>query len=241
MAAGRRTIAKPTGRRVDTRGERALARTSTRAMARQGPGGRSRPIGRPRRSEQGEVSTRDLILGAASEAFAARGYCGVNLTDVVEGLGYTKGALYFYFPTKEAVAAEIVDHYFSAFDAIADQVQKAPGARLDALVALCRQVAELLRGDPVARAGARLATERNLIDAELPEPFGAWMDKAGALLRAAKRAKELSANAEPRQIAQLVVANFHGTHVVGAHLSARFDAVQQLDQFFAVLLPAIRA
>ncbi len=180
-------------------------------------------------------------MRAASEAFAARGYCGVNLTDVVEGLGYTKGALYFYFPTKEAVAAEIVDRYFAAFAALGNEVQKAPTTRLEALVALSRRAADLQRSDPVWRAGARLVGERNLIDAELPEPFGEWMERAGTLLRAAKRQKELRPEVDPRQVAQMVVSFFQGAHFVSEHIGGRQDARQQLDHFWTLVLPGITA
>ncbi len=52
-----------------------------------------------RRSVRGDA-TRERILEAAARAFDRRGYLGVNLNDVVQQLGLTKGALYHLIRTE---------------------------------------------------------------------------------------------------------------------------------------------
>lgn len=51
------------------------------------------------------------ILEAAFEAFAERGFSATRMEDVAARAGVTKGAIYFYFETKERLFEEMVGHY----------------------------------------------------------------------------------------------------------------------------------
>lgn len=57
-----------------------------------------------RRSEE----TRARILAAAREVFAAEGYEGASVSDIASAAGFTKGAFYSSFPSKEALFLEVV-------------------------------------------------------------------------------------------------------------------------------------
>lgn len=61
--------------------------------------------GRRRRSEE----TRARLLEAGRSIFAAQGYDGASVSDIAQKAGYTKGAFYSSFPSKEALFLEIVD------------------------------------------------------------------------------------------------------------------------------------
>lgn len=61
--------------------------------------------GRRRRSEE----TRARLLEAGRAIFAAQGYDGASVSDIAQKAGYTKGAFYSSFPSKEALFLEIVD------------------------------------------------------------------------------------------------------------------------------------
>jgi AcrR family transcriptional regulator len=51
------------------------------------------------------------ILEAAFEAFAERGFAATRMEDVAARAGVTKGAIYFYFETKERLFEDMVDHF----------------------------------------------------------------------------------------------------------------------------------
>ncbi len=51
------------------------------------------------------------IIEAAFDAFAERGFAATRMEDVAARAGVTKGAIYFYFETKERLFEEMVDHY----------------------------------------------------------------------------------------------------------------------------------
>lgn len=184
--------------------------------------------------------TRERIVVAAAEAFAERGYFGVNLTDVVEELGLTKGALYFYFDCKDALVSEIAGRNVEGFDTLASEVENAVDNRLDAVVETSRRLVDRYRNDPIARAGSRLSAERNLVNVELPEPFTGWTDRIAKLLRAAKRANEVRADVDERAAARVIVAALCGMQLVSTQVTARHDLRLQLDAFWTMVLPGLR-
>lgn len=56
----------------------------------------------------GDLRTR--ILGLSADLFAARGYHGTGLTDLLQAVGVARGGFYHHFPSKESVLLEIVTH-----------------------------------------------------------------------------------------------------------------------------------
>ncbi|HVQ76072.1 MAG TPA: TetR/AcrR family transcriptional regulator [Candidatus Binatia bacterium] len=55
--------------------------------------------------------TRERILRAALEVFAARGYHRAAVDDIVRASGTSKGAVYHHFPNKEALFLALVDDF----------------------------------------------------------------------------------------------------------------------------------
>jgi AcrR family transcriptional regulator len=51
------------------------------------------------------------LLEAALGVFARRGYRNARLDDVADAAGVTKGAIYHYFDTKEALLLGVIEHY----------------------------------------------------------------------------------------------------------------------------------
>lgn len=178
---------------------------------------------------------------AAAEAFAARGYHGVNLAEVVEELGYTKGAFYFYFNGKDALVAEIVNRHVAVGEEMLPVGLTSADDRVDAIVDISHRAAESYRNDPIVRAGTRLSAERNLVGVELPGPFAGWTDKISRLLQEAKRLKQARPELAVRPCAQMIVGALYGIQIASDDLSDRRDLHAQLDQFWGLVLPSLRA
>lgn len=52
-------------------------------------------------------ATREAIVSAAAGEFDRAGHAAISLNDILRRSGVTKGAFYFHFPSKEAVADDI--------------------------------------------------------------------------------------------------------------------------------------
>ena len=55
---------------------------------------------------------KDQILEAATRVFTQLGFSDARMDDIVEEAGLSKGALYWYFESKEALITAIVDRVF---------------------------------------------------------------------------------------------------------------------------------
>jgi len=62
------------------------------------------------RSDQ-KAQTRTLLLDAAKRCFEERGYHATGVGDVSRAAGVAHGTFYVHFPSKEAVADEILDEF----------------------------------------------------------------------------------------------------------------------------------
>lgn len=66
--------------------------------------------GRPRKDARpgGSPTTKQLILAAAAEAFAGRGFDGASLVDIAGAAGVTTGAVYRHFRGKPELLLDVV-------------------------------------------------------------------------------------------------------------------------------------
>jgi AcrR family transcriptional regulator len=90
--------------------------------------------------------TRSLLLDAAEEVFAEKGFMAATLDDIAYGAGYTKGAIYKHFAAKEDLFLAVSDRYWRRyFDNFAEVLSAATevGAReLDAIAQRWRQLSD---------------------------------------------------------------------------------------------------
>ncbi|MBO0852489.1 MAG: helix-turn-helix transcriptional regulator, partial [Nocardia sp.] len=70
--------------------------------------------------------TRLLLLDAAEVVFAEKGFMAATLDDIAHTAGYTKGAIYKHFATKEDLFLAVSDRYWRRyFDTFADVLSTA--------------------------------------------------------------------------------------------------------------------
>ncbi|MFD4578006.1 TetR/AcrR family transcriptional regulator [Streptomyces sp. NPDC058417] len=115
--------------------------------------------------------------------------------------GLTKGALYFHFPDKEALATAVLARLDVAPDPPDDPV------RLQALITLTHRYWKALDSDPVLRGAAVLAGHPDLVP---PRAHRAPLAVVTRLLEEAAWAGELLRGIHPADTAQLIVAMLLG-------------------------------
>jgi AcrR family transcriptional regulator len=62
--------------------------------------------------KESQARTRELLLDAAKRLFADQGLEGASIDDIAQEAGFTKGAFYANFDTKDALYLELLDEYF---------------------------------------------------------------------------------------------------------------------------------
>jgi AcrR family transcriptional regulator len=179
------------------------------------------------------VRTRAAIVLAAGELFAERGYHGASTTDILERCGLTRGALYFHFPSKEAIADAVVDHQQQALSA---PERESP---LQAVIAMTFQYAQSLLTDPVMRGAVRLAVEQGTYRRPDAGPYEGPEQAVLTLFRRAEERGELLTTADPRAMARLLVGAYTGVQLVSDAQTGRADLMDRLTDLWRYLLPGV--
>lgn len=95
--------------------------------------------GRPTRltREQSRAQTRERLLASAAVVFAREGYAGASVDRIAEEAGYSKGALYSNFASKDELFFELFDYYAGGqADELCRRLDAAGGAD-DAIATVC--------------------------------------------------------------------------------------------------------
>lgn len=173
--------------------------------------------GRPRKDARppGTPSTKELILRAATDAFANRGFDGASLVDIATAAGVTTGAVYSHFRGKPELLLSIVSSTLEAVDprrrAEADVTPAYLHEWIDWLVAPEQTHLRALVAE-IHHAAMRDPDVRGLLAA-----YGAQYGEMIATMVARWQADGVvAADRDPRSVAQLFLVQALGLCTTGA-------------------------
>lgn len=183
--------------------------------------------------------TRAAIIRGAAVAFQKRGYGSTSLSDVSAAAGVTKGALYFHFDSKEALALAIIDAQHEASRTIGRKLldDNVPG--LHAILIVSIELAKQLHDDPVVSAGVRLTIDAVNFRAPVRGPYLDWMVACEEFLRRGISEGDIVPSVDVSAAAHFIISAFTGVQIVSDVLTGREDIEQRLVEMWAVILPAL--
>lgn len=159
------------------------------------------------------VATRERILEAAAADFAAVGYHGSSLSRILErDAGVTKGALYFHFASKEAMALAVVEGMSETYRELVETASCAD-AHLDPLRRAARLTAgvqDLLCRSAVTRAGVRLTGEGAVGPTWSSWPTRFWEATFAGLFAEARDRGDVREGVDPVAMSRFVLDLSHG-------------------------------
>ncbi|NEB13866.1 TetR/AcrR family transcriptional regulator [Streptomyces coelicoflavus] len=179
------------------------------------------------------IRTQLSILKAAAEVFDAYGYEAATIGEILKRAGVTKGALYFHFPSKLALAEGVLEQQFSLV-----RVESGP-CKLQEFVDTGLAVAYHMRRDPLVSAVARLSLEQELRAEYGPLAIRQWIEASTKLLTAAKEQGELLHHVVPAESAWLFSAAWTGAQLYSQILNGREDLEDRVVAVFQHLLPSV--
>ncbi|MFJ3965091.1 ScbR family autoregulator-binding transcription factor [Streptomyces sp. NPDC090036] len=186
------------------------------------------------RQERAEI-TRQAILDGAATAFDLSGFEGTSLSDVVKHAGVTKGALYFHFPSKEALARTLMDEQFQ----VSEHVPAVENPGLQTVIDLTHQMAHGLRSNVRIRAGIRLVIEFGSFTNPDPAPYDAWIDTCRGCLTPAQERGDINPSLDVQDLSTLLVGAFTGIQVTSYVRTRREDLHTRVTDLWDFLLPTI--
>ena len=184
-------------------------------------------------------ATRLAILTAAAEHFGRNGYHATSLDSVLADSGGTKGALYFHFASKEALARAVIAEMMQRWEGLRGQVSRYGLDPLSALLALVDEVIRRLIEDPIARGGTRLLNELPARAQDARAHYGRGERHAAVLLAEAAQAGLLREGIDPALVARQIVALLAGHRQICDAMEDRHSLRQRIDEAWMLLLPTI--
>ncbi|MCD2196738.1 TetR/AcrR family transcriptional regulator; helix-turn-helix transcriptional regulator [Actinomycetospora endophytica] len=157
--------------------------------------------------------TRRRLLLAAAGLFDEAGYRGASLSDILAAAGLTKGALYFHFRSKYALAEALLTEVERSWEAV---VREIAGRGLDPLWRLLVETDSYVARwmyDPVVRGASRSLDDPELL-ALRTRWFGGWETATIERLTEASAAGLLAAEVDPRRAGRAVVAVATGNYAL---------------------------
>ncbi|MFB7947536.1 TetR/AcrR family transcriptional regulator [Kitasatospora phosalacinea] len=86
-----------------------------------------------RANAQLREASRERILTAAVDVLAGKGFHQATVSDITEQAGVSRGLISYYFPTKHALADELLDRYLEGVHQLLD-AEGTPDERLAAVI-----------------------------------------------------------------------------------------------------------
>lgn len=122
-------------------------------------------------------ATRRKILDSAVDLFGELGYGETGLADVLQRAGVSKGAFYYHFDSKEAVASAIIEEYrLRVMDAVISTIDQSAGP-LDVTIVATFATAAKIRSDQTSRIGNQLLQALSQISSVGAKVYADWTDE----------------------------------------------------------------
>jgi AcrR family transcriptional regulator len=181
-------------------------------------------------------TTRLQILRAASRQFARKPYSLVSLDDILADAEVTKGAMYFHFRSKYALASAIIEHRGLVARAAVDQLLAQKLSGLETLIDISYLVAIEDIGDETARAGLNLLESIGRTDGLQGDIHGEWVTAFAAIARKAVRDGDVIGDRDSQAIARLLVAMYLGLRQT-SNLAEPERFLRDLQDMWALVMP----
>jgi TetR/AcrR family transcriptional repressor of nem operon len=173
--------------------------------------------GRPPKSRDGVVETRELLLRAGLEVLTEKGFSAAGLDEILRRGGVPKGSFYHHFESKEAFGAELIERYSAYFvrkierhlgNTTLSPLQRLRRFVADAHAGMARH--DFRRGCLIGNLGQEMGTLPESFRARLLDVFADWQTRFARCLRAAQDAGELSRQADGDELAAFFWIGWEG-------------------------------
>ncbi|WP_297727573.1 TetR/AcrR family transcriptional regulator [Mycobacterium sp.] len=188
-------------------------------------------------SERRADTTRHRLIAAASRQFAHRPYSMVSLEDILAEAELTKGAMYFHFSSKQALALAIIDDLTEMSCAAVAELLAREMSGLETLIDLVFLLTVQDTQHDVARAGIRLL---ETLDNTTPVPPALWqsrMEFVTTLIQRAVTEGDVIDQHDPDDIAKMLVALWVGIRRI-SNLDQPEDYLGNLEKAWVLALPS---
>lgn len=182
--------------------------------------------------------SRQQILRAASHQFAEHPYHQIGLDDIFAEVELTKGAMYFHFRSKHALALAVINEATSNYVAAAKDLVARKLSGLETLVDAFYLVAVNDITEDLARAGLHLLESVGRTEGLRAALLGRWIQWLARIVTRAIAEGDIVEESDPQYVAGLFVALYMGMRQT-SNLDKPEQFLLDLEKMWTLLLPSI--
>lgn len=190
------------------------------------------------------IERQEQILDAAEKVFSARGLSGARMDDIVQESGLSKGALYWYYKSKDAVILALMERVLERELRMAkDLVQSSQpaGERLHSLMRTAlSDIAGLGRLMPLAYEFLAMASRRKAVRQAMAEYYERYAELLSQIIQQGIDSGEF-ADQDTDQAALSVIAMLEGLALVWFVVPDAIDIKTLGDAPMEALLTGLRS
>jgi AcrR family transcriptional regulator len=183
--------------------------------------------------------TRRKIITAAVDLFSETGYPATGLGEIIERADMTKGALYYHFDSKEALAEAIITEGGASMLAAFHNIAESSSPALESLIHGLFVVCDFTRTDRVAEIGMHLLQTFAGINDATKRVYASWFDAIYDQLHRAAAEGDLRDDLDPAAAAEVILAAMLGAEAMSRAASSGTDLRERIARTWDLLLPAM--
>lgn len=179
------------------------------------------------------VRTRRRILECAANLFDRFGYSITTVDDIARDAEMSRGALYYHFRDKRAVASAVFEAQFEGMSVPRHDL------KVQELVDAGYLHAFNLRTNPITRGATRLTMEQGTDPTDRTRAMRMWVDFLVSILSEAQKQGELLPEVDVNRAARFLMSAFSGAQNSSQAFTNRHDLDEWLTDMWHYTLPAI--
>lgn len=174
-------------------------------------------------------ATRQSLIVAAVELFGEIGYGDTDMIDVIERAKTTKGACYYYFPSKQSLAAGIIEQSNLGIAAAMAPIWESDASPIHKMIAATFRFIAVTESDPVVRVGYQLRQGMRQISEVGAKSYGDTETVFASTLRKAVADGHARADIDPKESAYSLFAALVGCRLLSdAYSESPFERLVQI-------------
>ncbi|WP_434452447.1 ScbR family autoregulator-binding transcription factor [Lentzea sp. E54] len=184
-------------------------------------------------------ATREAILHAAAQEFDRLGYERTSLTAVLARAGLTKGAFYFHFPSKAAIADALIERQSELWAQLRESWRARGLDPLSALHGMFVESADRMATDVVLRAGVRLNADREVGYPGVPNTHLLWEKLVATYVIEAGERGDLRPGVDPDAVARTLCGAALGSRLISSATTGCADFPDRIREVLGHVLPSV--
>ncbi|GAS88318.1 TetR/AcrR family transcriptional regulator [Mycolicibacterium brisbanense] len=190
------------------------------------------------RQARSEV-TRRKIIAAAVALFDETGYPATGLGDIIERAELTKGAFYYHFDAKEALAEAIIEEAGSRMLATFRTITGSSSPALENLIHGMFVVTDFTVADKLAWIGMQLLRTFSGLNDAAGRVYGSWLDDLVEQVGHAAAEGDLRSDIDPKSAAEVILGSMLGAEALSRATGTDNDLRERVGRTWELLLPAV--